>query len=105
LQLDNKLLEVPARQLAVEKIFFGADMQTSAEKGDWTKTMQNKKCVISPRLSNWVFVITERDKNLAQVLLDLLLQIYIYIYALHLFILYIKKTSYFFHVYIYACIK
>jgi len=70
LQLDNKLLEVPARQLAVEKIFFGADVQTSADKGDWTKAMQNKKCVIAPRLSNWVFVITERDKNFAQVLLD-----------------------------------
>jgi len=74
LQLDNRLLEVPARQLAVEKIFFGADMQTNAEKGDWTKTMQNKKCVISP------FVITERDKNFAQVLLDLYCYKFIYIY-------------------------
>lgn len=71
LQLDNKLLEVPARELAIEKIYFGANVCGNAEKGDWTKCMQNKKCVISPTLHDWVFVISERDKNFAQVLSNL----------------------------------
>lgn len=71
LQLDNKLLEVPARELGVEKIYFGANVCANADNGDWTAAMKNKKCVISPTLHDWVFVISERDKNCAQVLSNL----------------------------------
>lgn len=71
LQLDNQLLEVPARQLAAEDIYFGGNMCVPADKDGWARLMQNNKCVISPKLSDWVFLITEKDKHLAQVLLDL----------------------------------
>lgn len=64
LQLDNQLLEVPARQLAAKNIYFGGNMCVPADKGGWTRHVQNK-CVISPKLSDWVFLITEKDKHLA----------------------------------------
>lgn len=72
LQLDTKLLEIPARELNSEKIIFGKFGNSpnfiTPEKGDWTKPMHNKKCIIAPPLHNWVFMITERDKSLAQVI-------------------------------------
>lgn len=71
LQLDNKLFDVPARQLPPETIYFGKNMFVAPERGDWTQSMKNKSCVISPKLTDWVFIITERDKHLKEVLLDL----------------------------------
>ncbi|XP_011630854.1 piwi-like protein Siwi [Pogonomyrmex barbatus] len=63
LQLDNKLLEISGRELPAEKIYFSDNVSVTAEEGDWTRTMQNKKCIISPVLRNWVLVVTERDKH------------------------------------------
>lgn len=71
LQLDKKLLEVPGRELGSEKIFFGITPNSpnfvTPDKGDWAKLMHNKRCIIAPPLHNWVFIIMERDKGLAQV--------------------------------------
>lgn len=68
LQLDNRLLDIPARQLEAEKIYFGGqtNMCAVSDDGDWTKIMINKTCVISPILKEWVFLISERDKHLAE---------------------------------------
>ncbi|KAG5317323.1 AUB protein, partial [Pseudoatta argentina] len=75
LQLDNKLLQVPARQLLNEKIYFGGDVSANAEQGDWTRAMMNKKCVISPRLKEWIFMISERDRSLEQGFISTLLKV------------------------------
>ncbi|KYN01664.1 Protein piwi [Cyphomyrmex costatus] len=75
LQLDDKLLQIPARQLLNEKIFFGGDVFTNIEHGDWTQAMINKKCVISPRLMEWVFVISERDRGCAEGFMTTLLKV------------------------------
>lgn len=74
LELDRKLLEVDARELPAEKLYFGGKpslppmpITATADKGDWTRAMQNKKCVSAAPLHEWVFIITERDKGLVQV--------------------------------------
>jgi len=77
LELDNKLLEIPGRQLDPERLYFGIIPNSPTpnfvipDKGDWGKLMHNKKCIIAPPLHNWVFIITERDQAVAKVLLNL----------------------------------
>ncbi|XP_071559445.1 piwi-like protein Siwi isoform X2 [Temnothorax nylanderi] len=75
LQLDNRLLDIPARELAAERLFFGNNIVANADKGDWTRTMQNKKCVIAPALHNWVFVVTQRDEKIAKNFISLVMKV------------------------------
>ncbi|XP_025996030.2 piwi-like protein Siwi isoform X2 [Solenopsis invicta] len=75
LQLDNKLLEIPARELKREKLFFGYNITVNATNGDWTREMQTMKCIISPSLNDWVFMISERDKGLTEVFLRTLIKV------------------------------
>lgn len=71
LELDRKLVEIDARELPVEKINFRPKQQQQVyitpERGDWTRSMQNKECVSAPPLHDWILMITERDKGLLQV--------------------------------------
>lgn len=71
LELDRKLLEVDARELPAEKIYFGGKTPNMtiaiAERGDWTRNMIGKECISAPPLQDWVLMITERDKGLLQV--------------------------------------
>ncbi|XP_012529019.2 piwi-like protein Siwi [Monomorium pharaonis] len=77
LQLDNRLLEIPARELPGETLYFGGGNNASikVERGDWSRDMQKKHCVVSPKLNNWIFIISERDKGLAQGFINTLLKV------------------------------
>lgn len=66
LQLDNKLLDIPARQLAPEQLMFGGNQYITALKGDWSREMQNKRCLIANQLQDWVIIITERDQQVLE---------------------------------------
>ncbi|KMQ97723.1 protein piwi [Lasius niger] len=72
LQLDNKLLEVPGRLLGPEQLRFGGDAYIQCLKGDWSREMQKKKCLIAQPLRDWILIITERDRHALQKFLDLL---------------------------------
>lgn len=83
LQLDNKLLDVPGRLLNSEVLTFGNNATIIANKGDWSRDMQNKHCLVSQPLKDWVLIVTERDKGAVQVL---------------------SPPSFFFRYYIFLCI-
>lgn len=87
LQLDNKLLEVPGRVLGPEQLRFGGDAYIQCLKGDWSKEMQKKKCLIAQPLRDWILIITERDRHALQVLSNFYLQ-YIFTFTLYIYYLY-----------------
>jgi len=74
LQLDKKLLDIPGRVLAPEQLRFGGEVYIKSTDGDWTREMQNKKCLISQQLRDWVLIITERDQHALEVILYIYLQ-------------------------------
>lgn len=69
LELDKKLLNVPARVLAPEQLRFGGEVYIKSLNGDWTKEMQNKRCLVAQQLRTWVLIITERDQHALKVIL------------------------------------
>lgn len=82
LQLDNKLLDIPARVLAPEPLRFGRDACVKSNtNGDWTKDMINKQCLVPQKLRDWIVIITERDQHAVKVILHIYLQSH-YIYYL-----------------------
>lgn len=74
LQLDNKLLDIPARILPSEQLRFGGDSYITTSKGDWSREMQTKNCLVSKQLRDWIIIITERDKSVLQVITNFYLQ-------------------------------
>lgn len=62
LQLDNKLLDVPARILPPEKLYFGGEAAITCDRGDWSIPMQKKSCLINKELVKWDLLVMERDK-------------------------------------------
>ncbi|XP_029174895.1 piwi-like protein Siwi isoform X2 [Nylanderia fulva] len=72
LQLDNKLLDVPARILPKEMLYVGGDSAITYEEedGDWGRPMQKKSCLVNKDLRNWVLLITERDRPSLSAFLD-----------------------------------
>jgi len=68
LELDHKLLDIPGRLLNNEVLTFGGNATVTANKGDWSREMQNKRCLFSKPLKDWVLIVTERDKGNVQVL-------------------------------------
>lgn len=103
LQLDNKLLEVPGRLLGPEQLRFGGDAYIQCLKGDWSREMQKKKCLIAQPLRDWILIITERDRHALQVLSNFYLQ-YIFTFTLYiLLILLCICMSLCFSRFLYAC--
>ncbi|XP_067213491.1 piwi-like protein Siwi isoform X1 [Linepithema humile] len=66
LQLDNKLLDIPGRLLNNEVLTFGGNATITPNKGDWSREMQNKRCLVSKPLKDWILIVTERDKSMIQ---------------------------------------
>ncbi|XP_043284504.1 piwi-like protein Siwi [Venturia canescens] len=61
LQLDNKLVTLPARILPTEEITFGQGRSTTAgDKADWTFSLRSNPMLETTRLNNWVMVIPNR---------------------------------------------
>ncbi|KAG8325295.1 hypothetical protein J6590_071085 [Homalodisca vitripennis] len=59
LKLSDKLVEVPARQLEIEKIVLGNNTLTSAgEECNWTRHLRSNPMVLMPKdaLSRWVII-------------------------------------------------
>lgn len=75
LELDKKLLNVPARVLAPEQLRFGGEVYIKSLNGDWTKEMQNKRCLVAQQLRTWVLIITERDQHALKKFLDTLTKV------------------------------
>lgn len=86
LQLDNKLLDIPARVLASEQLRFGGDVYITNVKGDWSREMQNKKILVPKQLQDWILIVTERDHEAVKVIL--------YICNIHLHSHYILHVLY-----------
>lgn len=72
LKLDKDLLDIKARVLPPERILFGGNASVTPNRGDWTREMQNKRCLVPKELREWVFIVSERDRRTAQVLLQTL---------------------------------
>lgn len=84
LQLDNKLLDIPARVLPKEQLRFGRDSYITASEGDWSRDMQNKSCLVSKQLRDWIIIITDRDKSVLTVITNLYLQ-YMFAFTLYVY--------------------
>ncbi|XP_003694460.1 piwi-like protein Siwi [Apis florea] len=64
LQLDEKLVDVPARFLQPEKIVLGSGRTVSAGQfADWTRELHNKPLYNIARLSNWVVICMSRMRR------------------------------------------
>ncbi|XP_072746220.1 piwi-like protein Siwi [Anoplolepis gracilipes] len=78
LELDNRLLNIPARQLFPEKLYFGGNNPTSTiitDKGDWSTQMRTKQCLVASQLRNWTFIISERDEHISKKFIELLIKV------------------------------
>ncbi|KAL6425964.1 hypothetical protein ACFW04_008931 [Cataglyphis niger] len=75
LQLDNKLLDIPARVLPNEQLRFGGNSYLTTSKGDWSKEMQTKSCLVSKQLRDWIIIITDRDKSVLTNFINLLIKV------------------------------
>lgn len=68
MSLENNLVEFNARVLGSERIIFGRNIACTPEKGEWSKEMQNKKCLVAKDLTHWVLIAMEHDSRSVQVL-------------------------------------
>ncbi|XP_050457731.1 piwi-like protein Siwi [Cataglyphis hispanica] len=75
LQLDNKLLDIPARVLPNEQLRFGGNSYLTTSKGDWSKEMQTKSCLVSKQLRDWIIIIADRDKSVLTNFINLLIKV------------------------------
>lgn len=62
--LERNLVQMPGRVEAVEKITFGNNVTLSAgDRADWTKTFRNLGLLNPKSLTNWVVLVSGRDKQ------------------------------------------
>lgn len=76
--LDKNLLDVPGRQLPTERLTFGGNIAATANNGDWSREMQNKRCLVAYRLQDWVLIVSERERRTVQVFMMYIYLIYTY---------------------------
>lgn len=62
LQLDKKLVEVPARILDDEFIYIGKGKSVKGENADWTKGLRSNEMFVQTDLIDW-FIIFPRGKG------------------------------------------
>ncbi|CAL7950934.1 unnamed protein product [Xylocopa violacea] len=76
LQLDDRLIEIPARFLPPEKIVLGGNRTVSAGQfADWTRELQQKLAFNAARLSNWVLIYVSRMKRDVESFVGILQQV------------------------------
>ncbi|OAD55711.1 Protein piwi, partial [Eufriesea mexicana] len=64
MQLDERLVDVPARILQPEKIVLGGNrIATAGQFANWTRELHNKPMFNSARLSNWVLISMGRMRR------------------------------------------
>lgn len=68
LKLDENLFEFPARHLKHERLLFGGNTWVNlTDSADWSREMQNKQCLNTIKLNNWVIIGGDRDRDAIQV--------------------------------------
>lgn len=61
LQLDRRLVDIPARILPPEKIIFANNQNADAgDKANWTNSFRNQSLFRSAHLQDWALVVPQR---------------------------------------------
>lgn len=67
LELDRKLVEVPARVIACDQIIYSDSKSTVSPNANWTSDLRSRPMRVSGSLNDWVLLVPNRLRRDAQV--------------------------------------
>lgn len=73
MSLNNKLVSVPGRKQAPEKILFGSGkVSMTGPDVDWTRDLRTSQLLLAKELANWVVLTPGKWRRDAQAFIELI---------------------------------